>query len=53
MQLVMNYVTNMTTQCSKEVAEGDFKLLDKLHHFSSGIKALFTELVYFGVDELR
>lgn len=53
MLLVMNYVTSMTTQCTKDVAKGNFKLLDKLHHFSSGVKALFTEFDYVGADELR
>ena len=28
-------------------------MLDILHHFSAGLKALTSELVYVGVDELR
>ena len=40
-------------QSQREVANGSFKLLDILHHFSSGMKALGTEIVYVGVDELR
>ena len=34
----------MEAQSSKEVANGSFKLLDILHHFSSGMKALGTDL---------
>ena len=30
-----------------------FKLLDVLHHFTSGMKALSTEYSYRGLDELR
>jgi len=35
------------------VKKGDFKLLDMLHHFTSGIKAVATEQTYLGMDELR
>jgi len=53
MQLVVGDLATMEAQSSKEVENGSFKLLDILHHFSSGTKALFTELCYVGVDELR
>jgi alkylation response protein AidB-like acyl-CoA dehydrogenase len=33
--------------------EEDFKLLDILHHFTSGIKAIATDVAYKGMDELR
>lgn len=33
--------------------EGNFKLLDELHHFTSGIKAIATSYAYTGIDELR
>ena len=35
------------------MAKGNFELLDILHHFSSGAKGFFTELMYKGVDDLR
>lgn len=35
------------------MANGSFKLLDILHHFSSGMKALATDMSYNGCDELR
>ena len=53
MQLVVGDLAVMESQSSKEVENGSFKLLDILHHFSSGVKALFTELCYVGSDELR
>jgi acyl-CoA oxidase len=33
--------------------EPDYKLLDTLHHFSAGFKALSTSYAYYGIDELR
>jgi alkylation response protein AidB-like acyl-CoA dehydrogenase len=36
-----------------EAEDPDYKLLDVIHHFSSGLKALGTNYCYFGVDELR
>lgn len=33
--------------------ENNFKLLDVLHHFTSGMKAYATECQYIGCDELR
>ena len=53
MQLVTGDLATMEAQSGKEVENGSFKLLDILHHFSSGVKALFTELCYIGTDELR
>jgi acyl-CoA oxidase len=43
----------MESESSKEVASGSFKLLDILHHFTSGMKAIATDMVYVGADELR
>ncbi len=43
----------MVVESDKLIAEGSFQLLDILHHFSSGMKALATDMVYQGVDELR
>ena len=36
-----------------EVAQGNFKLLDICHHFTAGMKALFTDMSYKGTDECR
>lgn len=53
LQFVAGDVGKLELQSQKEVENGSFKLLDILHHFSSGMKALGTEIVYVGVDELR
>ena len=36
-----------------QVEEDNFKPLELLHHLTSGAKALGTEMMYNGVDELR
>lgn len=33
--------------------DNNFKLLDVLHHFTSGLKAFATEQQYVGMDEMR
>ena len=33
--------------------EDDFRLIDVLHHFTSGLKAIASEMAYHGLDELR
>jgi len=35
------------------VKEDNFKLLDILHHFTSGIKSIACDMTYKGMDELR
>ena len=38
----------------KEIEEKDsYKLLDVLHHFTSGLKVIATFMAYNGIDELR
>ena len=44
---------NLEVQSTKEVQNGNFHLLDILHHLSAGLKALCSELGYVGLDELR
>ena len=53
MQLNVGDLASMEAESQREVANGSFKLLDILHHFSAGTKALFTDLCYIGIDELR
>ena len=35
------------------VEKGNFKLLEILHHFTSGMKSISTDMSYRGCDELR
>lgn len=53
LHLVISDLINLETQSSIEIQNGSFKLLDILHHFSAGMKALVTDFCYVGVDELR
>jgi len=47
-------LTELNGKTHKAIDEKfDFKLLDQLHHYSSGIKAFTTEYQYYSMDELR
>lgn len=52
-EMVVADLADLEGQSQREVANGSFKLLDILHHFSSGMKALMTEIAYKGIDDLR
>jgi len=47
------FLNNLMKESNELVKDDNFKLLDILHHLSSGIKAISIEMVYKGVDELR
>ena len=53
LQLTICDLCQLAKESDQLIAKGSFKLLDILHHFSSGMKALATSIVYHGVDELR
>lgn len=53
LQFVVTDLAEVEQQSSKEIENGSFKLLDILHHFSSGMKAIATDFSYTGADELR
>ena len=46
-------IEQLINDSNVKVEEGDFKLLDILHHFTSGMKSISTEMMYKGTDELR
>ena len=46
-------IDELINESNAKVEEGDFKLLDILHHFTSGMKSISTEMMYKGTDELR
>jgi len=33
--------------------DGDFSMVDELHHFTAGVKNVATTYSYYGIDELR
>lgn len=43
----------MNKQSDENIKQGNFKMLPVLHHVSAGIKALGSEMMYQGMDELR
>ena len=43
----------IVVKSNKLIMEDDYKLLDILHHFTSGLKALAAEMSYIGLDEMR
>lgn len=46
-------IEKLIQQSNAEVEKGSFKLLDIIHHFTSGLKSLCTEMCYRGTDECR
>ena len=44
---------NIVEESNKQILNDNFKLLDVLHHFTSGMKALAAEMAYVGLDEMR
>ena len=44
---------NIVQESNKQIMQDEFKLLDVLHHFTSGFKALAGEMSYVGLDEMR
>jgi len=43
----------MESASTAEIEAGKYESLDLLHHVTSGMKALVTDMVYIGTDELR
>jgi hypothetical protein len=44
---------SMMLQSNELAQKNDFSMLDILHHFTAGIKAVATHYGYYGIDELR
>ena len=47
------HINELYAQCQEEFADGNFTNLDMLHHLTSGVKSLATEMCYNGLDEMR
>lgn len=47
------YVETLNDKLNNDIKEDNFKLLDELHHWTSGLKAQFTQMTYEGVDIVR
>lgn len=47
-------IQQLNEKATRQINENNnFKLLDVLHHFTSGLKAFATEQQYVGLDEMR
>lgn len=48
--IVARNLRELNIEAVKEMQNGKFKLMDILHHFTSGLKAICTEECYNGID---
>lgn len=51
--LINEKVKEKYNQLLLDVKKGKFDLLDEMHHLSSGMKALYTQLCYEGLLVVR
>ena len=52
-QICGRAIEDLINLSNTEVEKGNFKLLDISHHYTSGMKAMFTDMCYQGTDECR
>lgn len=50
LQLAMALLADIEIKSQLEIKQGKFNLLDILHHFTSGMKAMVTDEMYQGID---
>lgn len=48
-----SFLLALQAESDELLKDDNFKMLDVLHHFTSGIKAINTDVTYKGLDELR
>lgn len=36
-----------------ELKQGKYKMLDIMHHLTSGLKSIFSQMTYDGIDQAR
>jgi acyl-CoA oxidase len=53
LKMVHNFLLSGYEKAKFEAGNGNFSLLDELHHFAAGLKALSTDYAYEGIDKLR
>ena len=53
LSMVGNEILAMYKESLLRIQKDDFRLLEIIHHLSSGIKAFSTEKCYSGMDEMR
>lgn len=53
MGLAHKYVLDKYQKLMEDVKKGEFGLLDELHHFTSGMKSVFTQASFDGLLQIR
>lgn len=53
MTVVGTKLHTMMQQMKVEVEKGKYKMLDVMHHFTSGLKSLYSSMTYEGIDLVR
>lgn len=53
MQVVGVQLYHQRNKMNEEVKNGKFKTLDMLHHFTSGLKSIYSQMCYDGIDLIR
>ena len=53
LQTFVSDIVDLEAQSTLAIEKGRFESLEILHHVTSGMKALVTDIMYIGTDELR
>ena len=51
--LTGKYMQSLHRKMDKQIVNDDFKLLDLMHHLTSGFKSYFSEVIYNDMDTMR
>lgn len=53
MQYVGTQIHNYRDIMNQELKQGELKMLDLLHHLTSGLKSLYSTWAYDGIEQVR
>jgi len=53
LSMTARQITQLYQESIAAIGQGNFKLLDIVHHLTAGMKATATEMSYIGLDEMR
>lgn len=53
MKIVGKQLHTFREKMKKEILEGKFNTLQLMHHFTSGLKSLYSQMAYDGVELVR
>lgn len=52
-EFTAHHISKMAEEGITQFENKDFRMLDELHHLTSGVKAFATDCAYIGNDEMR